>query len=53
MHHKETIVPNWYTVDNIDTIDSPALLVYLPRVKENSWRREKDSASCGCVAAAC
>lgn len=26
---------NWYTVDNIDDIDSPALFVYEDRVKEN------------------
>lgn len=26
---------NWYTVSNIDSIDSPALLVYEDRVKEN------------------
>src|ERR1700709_2767440 len=25
----------WYAVDNIDGIDSPALLVYLHRIKEN------------------
>ncbi|MES2773105.1 MAG: D-TA family PLP-dependent enzyme [Bacteroidota bacterium] len=27
--------PDWYSIDDIDTIDSPALLVYLPRVLEN------------------
>jgi D-serine deaminase-like pyridoxal phosphate-dependent protein len=26
---------NWYTIDNIDTLDSPALVVYPQRVKEN------------------
>jgi D-threonine aldolase len=26
---------NWYTIDNIDQIDSPALVVYPARVKEN------------------
>jgi D-serine deaminase-like pyridoxal phosphate-dependent protein len=26
---------NWYTIENIDTLDSPALVVYPQRVKEN------------------
>jgi D-serine deaminase-like pyridoxal phosphate-dependent protein len=26
---------NWYTIDNVDTLDSPALVVYPERVREN------------------
>ncbi len=29
---------SWYEVENIDEIDSPALLIYLSRVKENLGR---------------
>jgi D-serine deaminase-like pyridoxal phosphate-dependent protein len=28
----------WHTIDNIDEVDSPALVVYLPRVQENLQR---------------
>lgn len=39
------IPSDWYTVENIETIDSPALLVYQDRVKENirllkNWVRD-------------
>jgi D-threonine aldolase len=27
--------PNWYTINNVDTIDTPALVIYPERVKEN------------------
>ena len=35
MNEKEEDVKKWYTINNIDKIDSPALIVYRERVVEN------------------
>jgi len=35
MNKKDEDVKEWYTINNIDTVDSPALIVYKERVVEN------------------
>jgi D-threonine aldolase len=32
---KDQVTSNWYEIDNIDEVDSPALVIYPERVKEN------------------
>ncbi len=35
MNNKDEILPQWYHIKNIDSIDSPALIIYTERVAEN------------------